>query len=246
MVIVGLTGNIGSGKSTFADFLAEQFEHAGHWESWQLIAEVAEALRANGHPKSDSTEAVNRWLEPLPDIIQKICHKQVSFNDLKLDGAVKHDSPEYVKLFQYLELVQERPELAVGPVTEARKEDLRSILQWLGGYLAAKCGGDIWYGEIIRRIQTEPKLELATIGGVRFPADAKCIINAGGVIMAIERPGWEPRDKSDPTERERGQIHADTVIYNDGSLDQLRRCAQKVAADIKGGTRLPQYRAAEP
>lgn len=245
MIIVGLTGNIGSGKTTFADFLAEQFEHAGHWESWQLIAEVAEALRLNQHPDPGSMEAINRWLEPLPGVIRKACHKQVSFSDLQLGRAVKRDSPEYIKLFQYLELVRARPELAAGLITESRKEDVRSILQWLGGYLAAKCGGDIWYGEIIRRVQVEPKLGLATIGGVRFLADAACIKGAGGMIMAIERPGWASRDKSDPTERERSRIQVDSTIYNDGSLDQLRRCAQKVASDIKGQTLLPNYRASE-
>lgn len=245
MTIVGLTGSIGSGKTTFADFLAGQFDHAGHWESWQLIAEVAEALRANDHPDPGNVDAINRWLAPLPGIIRKVCRKQVSFDHLTLDVAVKRDAPEYVKLFQYLELMQERPELAAGPITEDRKEGLRSILQWLGGYLAAKCGGDIWYGEIIRRVQAEPKLELATIGGVRFLADAACIKAAGGIIMAIERPGWASRDKADPTERERGQIQTDVTIYNYGSLDQLRQCAQKVAANIKSDMLLSKYRASE-
>jgi hypothetical protein len=243
MVIVGLTGIIGSGKTTFADFLAEQFERAGHRESWQLIAEVAEALRSNPHPDPDSIEAVNRWLEPLPGIVQKTCCKHVSFDDLKLNRAVKRASPEYVKLFRYLELVQAQPELAAGPITEGRKEDLRNILQWLGGYLAAKCGGDIWYGEIIRRIQAEPELELATIGGVRFLADAACIKDAGGVVIAIERAGWASRDTADPTERERTRIKVDTTVYNDGSLEQLRRCAQKVASDIKRQALPAEYRA---
>jgi hypothetical protein len=244
MIIVGLTGSIGSGKTTFANYLAAQFKYAGHWESWQLIAEVAEALRADGsHPALRDISAINHWLEPLPGIVKRICHKPAAFADLKLSEGVNRDAPEYQKLFQYLELVKARPELGSGPVDEARKEDLRSILQWLGGYLAAKCGGDIWYAEIIRRVRAEAELELATIGGVRFPADAACIKEAGGLIVAIDRPDWISRDKSDPTERERGRIQADITIGNDGTLAQLQRCAQKVAADLRKGAVLPECRA---
>lgn len=245
MIIVGLTGAIGSGKTTFADFLAEQFGQAGHWESWQLIAEVAGALRAGGqHPAPTDIQAINHWLEPLPDIVWKICHKKVAFDTVKLAANIEPAAAEYVKLFQYLGLVQEQPELGRGPITESRKEDVRSLLQWLGGYLAAKCGGDIWYAEIIRRIRMEPKLELATIGGVRFLADAKCIKEANGLIMAISRPGWSARDTADPTERERSQIQADGIVYNDGTLDELRACARRIAADLRRGRLKSEYRAA--
>jgi hypothetical protein len=246
MIIVGLTGSIGSGKTTFADFLAGQFRHAKHYESWQLIAEVAESLRSNGaHPDPNDVNAVNAWLMPLPEAIEEICHKRVAFGDIKLDPGVVRDSAEYTKLFQYLELAQSRPELAEGPIDEARKEDLRSILQWLGGYLAAKCGGDIWYGEIIRRIQAESGLELATIGGVRFLADAQCVRQASGMIIAVDRSGWTARDKTDPTERERARIQVDSIVYNDGALTQLQACAQEVASDLKGHNLLAKYRASE-
>lgn len=242
MIIVGLTGSIGSGKTTFADFLATQFKQAGHWESWQLVAEVANALRACGeHPVPDNKLAINEWLRPLPSIIERICHKRVSFDEIKLSEDARPSSPEYSKLFQYLELMSARPDLRTGVIAESRKEELRSILQWLGGYLAATCGGDIWYAELIRRIKADSRLELATIGGVRFLADAACMKQAGGVIVGIVRPGWEARDKADPTERERSRIAVDTTVYNDGNLEQLARCASLLAADLSSRQLVAEY-----
>jgi hypothetical protein len=245
MIIVGLTGSIGSGKTTFADFLAAQFAHAGHWESWQLVAEVAEALRRQPSPGPDDIVAINEWLRPLPAIVDHVCHKIIGFDDLRLAEDVDQHAPEYVKLFQYLELMKASPELQQGPISENRKESLRSILQWLGGYLAKTCGGDIWYAEIIRRIQTQPKLELATIGGVRFLADAACIRQADGLVVGVIRPGWEARDKNDPTERERNRIALDSTIYNDGSLRQLEQCAALLAADMVSGKPANEYIAAK-
>jgi hypothetical protein len=246
MIIVGLTGSIGSGKTTFADYLAEQTQRSGHWESWQVVAEVANLLRASSpeHPNPDDLSAINAWLQALPSIIEKICHKQVLFEQVRLNNADLSKSPaDYEKLFQYLKLVRNQPELQSAEINEARKEELRSILQWLGGYLAKTCGGDIWYAEIIRRIEAQPGLQLATIGGVRFLADAACIKKAGGLIAAIARPGLQARDTNDPTERERNQIEIDVTIYNDGNLRQLGASAKKLASDMLSNNVAKEYHA---
>lgn len=145
----------------------------------------------------------------------------------------------------YLSNVQANPYLQTVKITESNKEDLRSILQWLGGYLAKTCGGDIWYAEIIRRIESTPELELATIGGVRFPDDAKCVKKAGGAIIEIRRPDIQERDKKDLTERERKLIHHDSVIHNDGTLEDLAECAKTVLKDLKRQALLTEYHAAE-
>lgn len=246
MIILGLTGNIGSGKTTFADFLSEQVERSGHWESWQLIAEVANGLRSSGvaHPDPRDLDAINAWLRPLPGLITEICHKKSVYEDVRLHaGAVKTAPQLYEKLFAYLKLMQARPELRGVAITDEVKEELRSILQWIGGYLPTIYGGDIWYAEIIRRIQASDGLELATIGGVRYVADAKCIKTAGGRIALIVRPGLEARDGQDPTERERSDIAIDITVYNDGRLDELESCAEQLAHDLLDASPATVYRA---
>ncbi len=236
MVIVGLTGSIGTGKTTFADYLANSTAKSGHWESWQLVAEVANHLRqlSPKHPAPNDINAINSWLEPLPDILKKRCRVEADFRQIKLSERSLRDGPEnYDKLFQYLAIMQESPALQKVKITEENKETMRPILQWLGGYLAKTVGGDIWYKEIIRRIQDTQGLDLATIGGVRFPADAREVKNAKGYIVRIVRPNVAVRDQNDLTEREQSLIRADVTVENDGTLEQLKACAEQVANDLR-------------
>ncbi len=246
MIIIGLSGSIASGKTTFASFLDEQFSPAMHWESWLLIAEVGNALRQtrHSHPLPDDTAAINNWLEPLPVLLKQIVHKNVAFKDIKLTSRRLAESPEYyVKLQEYLALMQAKPALQSGAITEDNKEQLRSLLQWLGGYLVNVVDVGIWYDEIIRRIQRSATLDGATIGGVRFPGDASRIKDAGGYILTMRRPGKSAQDTQDLTERERELISPDAIIINDGSLDQLQRCAVQVVEDLRANALAQTYQA---
>ncbi|HVV67246.1 MAG TPA: hypothetical protein VHB72_04235 [Candidatus Saccharimonadales bacterium] len=246
MVIVGLSGGIGSGKTTLADYLAALPYRSEHWESWQLIAEVATALRAGmqGSPSPDNIGAITLWLKPLPQILSAVCHKSTTLEQLHLSEADFNTEPKrYAKLLQYHALMQSRPELQKVAITAQNKELFRPLLQWLGGYLAATCGGDIWYGEIVRRIQQQKDIEVAIIGGVRFPADAACITQAGGIVLGIIRPDLESRDTDDPTERERSGVKTDAVVYNDGTLEELQKLAPVLMQDILKSVLQKEYRA---
>lgn len=126
-----------------------------------------------------------------------------------------------------------QPELQPATVSEATKETFRSLLQWLGGYLAQTVGGDIWYSELLRRIEASSTVDIVTIGGVRFPADAVCVRQAGGSIISIQRPDLARRDEQDLTEREVTLITPDCGIINGGTLEQLKQCAAKVVEDLQ-------------
>ncbi|MDB5170737.1 MAG: hypothetical protein JWO35_431 [Candidatus Saccharibacteria bacterium] len=236
MILAGITGNIDSGKTTVANFMAESMPRSAHYESWQLIAEVANELRlaTPKHPSWRDRDAINEWLRPLPGILQTATRKTVSIEVLELTKERVTAHPEnYTKLFEYLELMAAQPELQAATISEATKETFRSLLQWLGGYLAKTAGGDIWYAELIRRIQANDKVDIVTIGGVRFPADAICVRQAGGSIISIERPDLARRDEQDLTEREVTLITPDSGIINNGSLEQLRACAVQVVQDLQ-------------
>ncbi len=236
MILAGITGNIDSGKTTLAGYMSDCLPSSAHYESWELIAEVANSLRlaSPSHPTWRDREAINKWIQVLPEILETTTHKIVDFDTIKLTKERIEAHPEhYTKLFEYLELMAAQPELQAATISEATKDAFRSLLQWLGGYLAHTVGGDIWYSELIRRIQTENDTDIVTIGGVRFPADAICIRQAGGSIISIQRPDIARRDEQDLTEREVTLITPDCGIINNGTLEQLRKCAAKVVADLQ-------------
>lgn len=246
MIIVGITGGIGHGKTSFARFLADQAPRHGAWETSEVICEVANGLRHSGlpSPKSSDHAAINDWLTALPAILLATVHLDPGFDKLALRSERLRRSPEnYTKLFEYLDLMQAHPELLSADITTENRKLYRSLLQWLGGYLVKVADEGIWYDEIVRRIRLSQGSgnQLATVGGVRFPGDAERLRNAGGSIVEIKRASLQPKDAHDITERERGLIVADTIILNDGSLDQLAHCAAQVFADLELRQLRPKY-----
>jgi energy-coupling factor transporter ATP-binding protein EcfA2 len=245
MYIVGVAGPIGSGKSTFADYLSAAIRPSAHFESWLVIAEVANALQAQpSRPSADNIDGINEWLKVLPGVLRSVTNRRVTFDDIKLTKSRLASHPEYYeKLFAYLSMMEKNPWHDDHLITPETKEMFRSILQWLGGYLATVVDGKIWYEEITRRIALHGDLALATVGGVRFPADADVLYAAGGIVVAIERPGEEVRDLHDLTERQRSTIRTTSRVINDGTLEDLRRCANKFGSDLKRNSLHSEYRA---
>lgn len=250
MIIAGLTGGIRHGKTTFANLLALQSKSSHHFESWELVAEVAAALRAETHvhPSAGNIAAINEWLYPLADLVNLHVHANVSFEDLKLTDELVQAYPEhYTKLFEYLQLIEADPSLADTDITADTKETFRPLLQWLGGYLVAKVGSGVWYDELVRRIAhlRSSGYNLVTVGGVRYPGDAERIRNAGGVIICIERPDLPQQDAQDLTEREREAIQSDAIIVNNATISQLETCARQVYHDLSMRQLQPKYLASD-
>ena len=173
-------------------------------------------------------------------------HASITFADLKLTPERLKQHPErFDKLLEYLRLMQNQPELANLDITDETKDIYRSLLQWLGGYMVIKAGSGVWYNELLRRIAhlQSSGYDLVTVGGVRYPADAERLRNAGGVIICINRPGLPERDSRDITERDRSLIEPDSIVINDGSLEELARCSEIVYHDLLLHQLQPQYSA---
>jgi len=247
MIIVGMTGDIASGKTTFGNFLAQAAETADHWESWQLIAEIATQLRARAaaYPAPTDLSAVNDWLQPLPTIVQQVTGKKITSEQITVtEDTLAKNPQDYQKLFEHLQQMQAHPELQNVAISSQNKEALRSLLQWLGGFLVALTDEGIWYDELLRRIASRHDIELATIGGVRFPGEASRIQHRGGQVLRITRPDHETRDATDLTERLNKQIPTNAEIRNDGSLQQLQLCAAQVYRDLQAAQLAASYQAA--
>ena len=242
MIFVGISGAIDHGKSTLAEYMTATTPSALHYESSDIIMEVANLLRASGTaPSAEDPVDICSWLQALPEILQNTAHTSVSFEDLLISPArLLSNSDQFTTLISYLRLMELMPERAKTPINRTNKNDYRMLLQWLGGYLAKTVSGQLWFEEIVTRATSSP-VELVVAGGLRFPDDAVCLRQAGAVILSIERPAITVQDPDELTERERSQIIADSVIVNDGSLEALRLVAIQVYDDLKTDSLKPQY-----
>lgn len=245
MVIFGITGAIGNGKSTFGDFLTSGSDSYVHWEASDLVIEVANDLRQASptHPPDNDTAAISPWLAPLSDIVAQRLHVTASDDQLSISPSrLKASCQSFTKLFEYLSDMQQKPTDQMVSINRTNKSDFRPLLQWLGGYLILVLG-NVWFDEIVRRLHASHGIELAVIGGLRYPADAASLAAAGAVILEVQRPGLAAADATDLTERERQDIPIDTRVINDSGLAEFKRCAQQVIADESAGRLRAQYKA---
>lgn len=248
--LLGITGAIGSGKTTFASCLANVVSDHAHYETWHVVAEVAaafnQALKAELAYETTTTplDLANQVLIWLPDAISEHLHHDVVWNQLAI---TKHDTltrPElYEKLFTYLDTVSKKPALLDTPLTADTKEQFRPLLQWIGGYLIAKLSKTIWYDELLRRIDLHhPTASLVVIGGVRHTSEAETVRAHGGKIIGVERPGVG--ESTDVTESERTDIQPDITVHNNGSPEQLQTVAETLINDLAAGHPQASYAAA--
>ncbi len=240
MIILGMTGPIGHGKTTFAEALAELEPSTVHLETSTVVIEVANALQATLTTPLDpyDIEALNNWLKALPAILLDLLGIKSNFEqiELKTDNIEKHPI-EYQKLILHVENLRRNFTLAHQQINTENKEAYRPILQWLGGYLVEKIDSGIWWNEIIRRAKKheEKGCKLCIAGAIRFPNDAKVARQAGAVIVKVYRPGHLQNDMLDPTERERENVKVDATVMSNGTIEDVKKCAKEFWQDVQRG-----------
>lgn len=248
-VLVGITGAIGSGKTTFSDALAGVVEDHAIYETWHIIGEIADsfnqylAAELSYETTSNNVELINQALIWLPQDITEYLHHDVSWAQIALNPRDMRARPElYEKLLAYVTSAKKSPKLLRQPITSENKQSYRPILQWLGGYLVAKVSPTIWYDELIRRIELhDATRSLIVVNGVRYPSDEIVIRKRGGIIVGIERPR-HAADTKDITEAHRDLLKVDTTIVNCGTLEGLAQTAETVWNDLAAGMLKKEYR----
>jgi hypothetical protein len=247
MIIIGITGSIGHGKTSLAKAFLRQVSPAQHTESSILISRVADELNKSfpiANPTSGDIASINAWLSGLPEILRQVAHFAGTINPIRLSAEpVVVADQDFQKLHEYLELVEKNHSLITQIITPDNKDEYRPILQWLGAYITKHVSPTLWYDELIRQAATAEAsgCELFVIGGIRFPSDGQVIHQAGGLIVAIERPNITQQDAEDATEAFRSMVPVDTTVINDGALGALDHAVYTIWQDIKNDNLQTRY-----
>lgn len=250
MLLIGMTGPISHGKTTFANALAKLEPLTIHLESSLVIAQVANEMHAalTKIPDPYDINSLNEWVKCLPVILENTVHIKTTAERLMLvQEQVEQHPIEYQKLIMHVENLRRSPNLARQAITIDNKETYRPFLQWIGGYLVQKIDAGIWYNQIVRLVKDAESTgcNLCIVGGLRFPTDAAILRNAGGVIVKVYRPGHLQNDMLDPTERERDNIPVDCTIMSNGTVEEAQRCAGVFLNDLKSGNLKSTYQTSQ-
>jgi hypothetical protein len=252
-VLIGITGAVGSGKSTFAKALADCEPDHSIYETYQLIAEVGDAfnqaLKAELEfaTARNDIELVNQALIWLPDTIEDRLHTDVSWSQLAIKRHETLVRPNlYGKLFTYLKTIHQNPKLLNKPINAKNLETYKHLLQWLNGYLTSKVNKNVWYNELMRRVDNHDGTKsLVIVCGVRYPSDATILKKRGGKIIAVHRPGIKAmvNDLTDINQATRHIIRPDHTVLNNGKTKDLIKLAEDIWNDIGAGKPKPRYAA---
>ncbi len=248
--IIGITGAIGSGKSTFATFLSDlEPSHAVYETSGLIIELAADFNRAlSGELAFETTtnnvELVNQALIWFVESISEHLHTEATWNQLAITPHLQAAHPElFEKIFTYVDAAKAQPSLLDAAITAANKPTYRPLLQWLGGYLIARLHKTIWYDELFRRIDLhDSDKNLVIVNGLRYPSDAEVVRLHGGRIIAVDRP-LNGADTTDMTEASRSEITPDCTVHNNGTPAQLQLLAEQFRSDMVVGKLRASYSA---
>lgn len=235
-----MTGPIKHGKTTFAENVMAQQLGTVHYESSNVIAEVADAMHSelNNISFSETTEGLNNWLKKLPNILKTVVSVDCEYRDVAFNNKDVYENPlAYSKLYEHSRNLISEPSLANEKIHKLNKDKYRPILQWLGGYLADNVSDTIWFDELIRRSKKAEQggAALCILSALRYPADEGVVREVGAHIVKVVRPDKGEQDKSDPTERTRDLIIPDTKMLNNGNLEQFRKVSEEFVKDFKAG-----------
>lgn len=250
MIVLGITGAIGSGKSTLSTMLAKNEPSHALYESRQIVSELAEDFNhaLSGElafeTTSDPIELANQALIWFTEAIAERLHLNVTWNQLAITKQQLAAQPElFEKLLVYLDHVKADPNLLKSAITAENKATYRPLLQWIGGYLVAKLSPTIWFDEIFRRVlRFDSDKKLIIVNGLRYPNDAEVVKKHSGSIIEITRPGLAD-ETNDITEASRAQITADCRVLNNGELGDLERLAEALWYDASISQLKPDYKA---
>lgn len=253
MILVGICGPIGSGKTTFAGLLTGvDPDHSLHLETSGVVTELANTFNTELHKRleillseSSLVPLSNELITTLLPHLSSMANEEIALDMVEITAQDFEAHPDwYEKLFVYLQQAKSDPTILDTEITIENKNNYRPLLQWIGGYFLYKLSNRLlWYEELLRRAQNaDPGVQVVAMTAPRQPAEAEFIQQAGGKVLKLDRPGLVS-DANDVTERHVAEIVPDATIINDGSLTDLQSLAGKVHDDLLQDTLKSSYSA---
>jgi hypothetical protein len=257
MIVVGLTGGTGQGKSTLGRMLRSlaNVDYRADLEFAYPVTEVANAWMLTWpqplalSPDDTVITLANELIRSFPMVVEKYTGKKTTYDAYRIgnDAAsleLHNRLIKYLSIWTALSDSERAVQLPV-PITASNKGLHRALLQWVGGVSVALITPSIWDDLIDHRIKelAERGYKLVTVGGVRYPHDAEVIHDNGGVIVRVVRP--ETKLSTDVTETSMSEQKPDTEVINNGSLDELDTVTHQLFSDLESGSVKPQYSATE-
>lgn len=119
------------------------------------------------------------------------------------------------------------------PIPQLGGKSVRQLLQTLGTEWGRNCiGPNIWRDIILDRVKARKHLWSYVITDVRFENEVQGVLDAGGVIWKLERPGIEPVSAHASEEFVR-TYNPSVIIQNDGTLRELFDKVDELMKEVK-------------
>ena len=111
--------------------------------------------------------------------------------------------------------------------------EIRALLQRMGTDAGRKVlGENIWVETAIKNWMADGWSENAVFTDVRFPNEADAIRHPlGGMVIRINRPGFEPGPDAHISETALDDYPFDAVIENTGGIDDLYRAVRAAVGE---------------
>src|SRR3990167_6214128 len=112
MILFGITGAIGHGKTSLADCFATIEPKTLHLESSSIIIEIADGMHSSltAAPSTDIA-SINQWLNELPRLVKEHANVVITPEELHLPAEINIYDAEYIKLFTHIAALQRNPSL---------------------------------------------------------------------------------------------------------------------------------------
>lgn len=164
-------------------------------------------------------------------------YKRVAFADPLRDALLRLDPYVDAVVLDNGELQPYRLSEVIRTLGWERAKDevpeVRRLLQAFGTDAIRTIDADFWVragADVIGAERLSPDPKPVVVTDVRFPNEAEAIRSRGGILVRIDRPGFDGDGHA--TETALDDYVPDVIVTNDGTLAQLGDSARAVAGNL--------------